>query len=205
MVVIGLTGSTGSGKGFFGHIASEKYGALHIDTDKTARYVVEPGKACLEEIKEHFGECVINPDGTLDRKALGKIVFSDAGKLAVLNKLTHHYITDEVNKMLKTAEENGTSIVIIDAPLLFESGEDRLCDITVGVIANKDIRKMRIMSRDGITEKMADDRIASGKCEDFFREKCDFVLENNSDEKTFEQKICEFFEKILKQPKGNNI
>ena len=190
MIVIGLTGATGAGKGVFGKVAKEKYGFVHIDTDKTARSVVEPGKPCLCDICEFFGEDVINADGTLNRKKLGSIVFTDAEKLKKLNELTHHYITDEVNEIIAEAEKNGEDAVIIDAPLLFESGEDRLCDVTVGVIADECTRKKRIMSRDGISEEMADNRIASGKCADFFKEKCDYILENNGSAEDFEEKIC---------------
>jgi len=198
MIVIGLTGATGAGKGYFGKVAKEKYGLVHIDTDKTARSVVEPGKPCLEEIKAYFGDCVINCDGTLNRKKLGSIVFTDAKKLQKLNELTHHYITDEVNAVIAKAEKNGEKAVIIDAPLLFESGENELCDVTVGVIADTDVRKSRIISRDGISEEMADNRIASGKNEEFFREKCTYILENNGGEADFECGIRNLIETILK-------
>ena len=198
MIVIGLTGATGAGKGVFGKVAKEKYGFVHIDTDKTARSVVEPGKPCLCDIREFFGEDVINADGTLNRKKLGSIVFTDAEKLKKLNELTHHYITDEVNKIIAEAEKNGEKAVIIDAPLLFESGEDELCDLTVGVVADECTRKNRIMCRDCISEEMADNRIASGKCSDFFKEKCDYILENDGTEHEFENKICSLIDLIMK-------
>ena len=159
MIVIGLTGATGAGKGCFGKTAREKYGFVHIDTDKTAREVVMPGEPCLEDIKAFFGNSVINDDGTLNRKKIGEIVFSDAEKLSFLNKITHHYITDRVNEIIEKARKNKETAVVIDAPLLFESGENELCDLTVGVIAEKKIRKSRIMSRDGISEEMAEKRI----------------------------------------------
>lgn len=200
MLIIGLTGATGAGKGLFGRNATEKHGVLHIDTDKTARQVVEPGKPCLEEIKAYFGEGVINPDGSLDRKALGRIVFSDAEKLSVLNRITHCYITAEVRDTLCKAEKDGYKAAIIDAPLLFESGEDRLCDVTVGVIAEKSVRKQRIMQRDGISSDMADNRIASGKDSQFFKEKCDYILENNESDSEFlkeaDRLIGEIYEKF---------
>lgn len=181
MLIIGLTGATGSGKGVFGKTAKERFGALHIDTDRTAREVAEPGRPCLADIRAHFGEGVIRSDGTLDRAALAKIVFSDAEKLALLNKLTHHYITDEVRALLKKAEADNVPLAVIDAPLLFESGENAICDVTVGVIADEKTRLARIMQRDGITEDAAKKRIASGKTAGFFRENCDYILENNSD------------------------
>ena len=198
MIIIGLTGATGAGKGYFGKVAREKYGLVHIDTDKTARLVVEPGRPCLEEIRAYFGDSVICEDGSLDRKALGSIVFTNSEKLQKLNELTHHYITDEVNAIIAESKKNGEKAVIIDAPLLFESGEDKLCDVTVGVVADTDVRKARIMCRDRISEEMADNRINSGKNNEFFCKRCHHIIENNGDEVLFSEKICRLIEGLLK-------
>ena len=203
MIVIGLTGATGAGKGYFGKVAKEKYGLVHIDTDKTARFVVESGKPCLEEIRAYFGDGVNNEDGSLNRKALGSIVFTDSEKLKKLNELTHHYITAEVKAIIEESKKNGEKAVIIDAPLLFESAEDKLCDVTVGIIADTDIRKARIMCRDGISEEMADNRINSGKNNNFFCEKCHYIIENNGDEEAFLEKICSLIDNLLKAEMEN--
>lgn len=198
MKIIGLTGATGAGKGVFGKNAVQKYNIMHIDTDLTARSVVEPGKPCLEEIEKEFGKQVIKENGTLDRATLGNIVFSDAQKLEVLNRITHHYITKEVEKCLEKAEEeDGFIAAIIDAPLLFESGEDKLCDVTVGIVADKEIRKKRIIVRDGISEEMAQKRLDSGKDTGFFAERCDYLIENNSDETEFLKSCDMVLERIL--------
>lgn len=196
MIIIGLTGATGAGKGCFSRALNKEFGITHIDTDLVARSVVQPGKPCLADIKNAFGDKVINPDGTLCRRALGEIVFSDKQKLQLLNSITHHYITDEVLRIIEAAKKSGEQAVIIDAPLLFESGEDRLCHVTVGVVANKDIRKKRIIQRDGIDEKMADSRIDNGKDEEYFRERCDYILENNGDESELYQKACLIWKEI---------
>ena len=197
MIIIGLTGATGAGKGSFGRIAKEKFHLIHIDTDKTARSVVEPGKPCLKDIREYFGNEVINDDGTLNRRNLGNIVFTDGDKLKMLNSITHHYITDEVNSIINTSRNKGEKAVIIDAPLLFESGEDKLCDVTVGVVAQRAVRKKRIMARDGISEEMAENRINSGKDEAYFREKCDYILENNDGEDEFSLKVYNLLKTLL--------
>ena len=197
MKIIGLTGATGAGKGVFGKNAVQKYNIMHIDTDLTARSVVEPGKPCLEEIEKEFGKQVIKENGTLDRSTLGNIVFSDAQKLEVLNRITHHYITKEVRECLEKAKKDGFIAVIIDAPLLFESGEDKLCDVTVGIIADKETRKQRIIARDAISEEMAQKRLDSGKDTDFFAERCDYLIENNSDETEFLKSCDMVLERIL--------
>ena len=198
MLTIGLTGPTGAGKSVFGAVAAEKFGALHIDTDKTAREVVEKGKPCLEEIAEYFGKDVIRDDGSLDRKALGKIVFSDAEKLKKLNEITHYYIKKETQKTLDEAKKNGIGIAVVDAPLLFESGTDKMCDVTVGVIAERTRRRSRIIERDAITDEAAALRMGSEKSADFFKERCDYILTNDSSMSDFEEKSAALIENLVR-------
>lgn len=180
MLIIGLTGATGAGKGEFSAYAVEKYGALHIDTDRLARQVVEKGKPAWHEIVKTFGKGVLQKDGTLDRAALASIVFADKEKLETLNHITHSHILAEATHMIDEARANGTPITILDAPLLFESGAETMCDVTLGVIADEAVRKARIMARDGITEEMADARLRNAKSADYFTARCDHILENNS-------------------------
>ncbi len=197
MLVIGLTGATGAGKGLFGKVAAEHFDALHIDTDKTAREVVEPGTPCLREIVATFGEKILHADGSLDRARLGEIVFSDTQKLQTLNRLTHHYVTDRVKVHLEKAETDGKRICVVDAPLLFESGEDAICDTTVGVVAREDVRFERILARDGITDQAAKKRMNAGKPEQFYRENCHHILENNGSVTEFTEKAKTLIEKLL--------
>lgn len=197
MKIIGLTGASGAGKGVFSRLAVRKYNILHIDTDLTARSVVKPGKPCLKEIEDEFGKSVIKEDGTLDRKALGNIVFSDAEKLKKLNRITHHYITLEVSRILEEAKKEGYAAAIIDAPLLFESGEDKLCDVTVGIVADREIRVQRIINRDKISCDMAQKRIDSGKGTEFFVSRCDYIIENDCDLSEFEKNCERVLEKIF--------
>ena len=205
MKIIGLTGPTGAGKSALGQIAEKRFGARHIDTDKIARLVVEPGKPCLAALAEAFGRDILRPDGSLDRKALAGLVFADRRKLAKLNALTHPYITAEVRAILAEAEKAGAAFAIIDAPLLFESGENALCDITVGVIADESTRLSRIIERDGLDPTAAKSRLASAKDNAYFRERCDVILENNADRASFEKEVCRFFEALgaphSKEPK----
>lgn len=185
MLVIGLTGPTGAGKGEFGRLAREEFGALHIDTDRTAREVVEPGKPCLDALVKTFGSKILAADGSLDRRALGGIVFADKEKLQTLNAVTHPFITKEVRRTLEDAETRGITLAVIDAPLLFEAGEDAICDVTVGVVAPERVRLARILARDGVTEKAARSRIASGKSTAFFASRCDVLLANAADLASF--------------------
>lgn len=189
-IVIGLTGGTGSGKStaalFF-----EKNGAVIIDADAIARDIVRPGTPALSDIAQTFHD-VLLPNGALDRKKLGSIVFNDDRALARLNSITHTYIIKEIENSLHTS---AASITVIDAPLLFECGLERLCDVTIAVLANPSLRISRIMQRDGLTETEAIARINAQPEDDFYRKHCQYILENNNNPSLLEQQL----ESILKE------
>ena len=199
MRIIGLTGPTGAGKGKFSQIAVRAFGAEHIDTDKIARQVVEPGSAGLAALVEYFGNGILRADGSLDRKKLAAIVFSDRRKLAALNGITHPLVEKEVEKRLADARERLCPFAVIDAPLLFESGEDKLCDVTVGILADEQTRLLRILARDGIDREAAEKRLSAAKSNEYFRERCGYILENDSDQAAFEAQIRRFFEALSEQ------
>ncbi len=194
MKIIGLTGQSGAGKSTFSKILSE-HNIPCLDTDKTARSVVEKGKPCLDELCEAFGNKILLADGSLDRKKLGGIAFSDEKKLAVLNKITHAFIAEEVNEWLKTQQKSAAFAAVIDAPQLFESGIDKICDITVAILADEEIRLERILGRDGITLDYAKKRIASQKSDLFFIENCDHIIYNNGTDEMLENECVGFMEK----------
>ncbi len=173
--IIGLTGQSGAGKSTVsGMFAS--LGCHSIDTDKVARKVVEPGRPALLEITQTFGADVLKEDGTLNRPALATIVFSDPAELEKLNHITHKYITEEVKKEIASC---GKDVVIVDAPALFESGIDSMCDIIVSVLADEETRIRRIMKRDSLSREKAEERIHAQKDDNFYRNRSHFVLENN--------------------------
>jgi dephospho-CoA kinase len=178
MKVIGLTGRSGSGKSDFCEIL-RKYGIDCLDTDKVAREVVEKGKPCLNELVSFFGNGILLPDGNLDRKKLGSIAFSDKNKLFSLNSITHKYITEKVTIWLDGQKKDGASAAVIDAPMLFESGEDKMCDMTVAIVCDDKLRIKRITARDGIDEEYAKKRLDSQKPDTFFIEKCSHIIYNN--------------------------
>ena len=178
MIVIGLTGSTGSGKGCVCH-AFLKYNINSIDTDQTSRSVCDIGKPCLNELTEAFGDQILNSDRSLNRKALANIAFSDTEKHLTLNKITHKHILNEVRNWLEIEKSNGKKAAIVDAPLLYESGFDKDCDIIIAVIADKDIRIKRIINRDNITLDEANLRISKQHDDFFYTKNADYVIVNN--------------------------
>lgn len=172
--VVGLTGQTGAGKSTVSKVFAEN-GFYIINADHTARKVMEKGSRCLDEVVNAFGTDILNNDGTLDRKALAFIVFNDKSMLDKLNSITYPHITAEISEVIK----NTDGFILLDAPTLFESGTDKLCDIIVSVTADPEIRKKRIVKRDNLTHEQAVSRMKSQLDEDFFVSHSDFVIKNN--------------------------
>ncbi len=177
MKIIGLTGLTGAGKSTVAQKLMA-YGCYHIDADKVAREVINNNENVKNKLKERFGDDVINADGTTNRPILASRAFASEENTNALNEITHPAVTEEIQSIIKDMEEIGYRGVIIDAIALFESGEDKLCDFTVAVVAPRDIRLERIMKRDNITEEKALERINAQKDESFFTKQADFVLWN---------------------------
>jgi dephospho-CoA kinase len=175
MVVLGVTGGSGTGKTTVSSMFAE-YGAYVIDADIAARAVVEKGNPALAEIKKEFGSAIINSDGTLNRRALGDIVFAEPEKLKKLNDITHPYIADYIKKRL---DQYSGGLALIDGAVLIESGIGSMCDYMCAVIAEHDTRMRRICERDKLTQEQAQARISAQKNDSFYIENADFIILNN--------------------------
>ena len=196
MIVLGVTGPSGAGKGEFCSIM-QSLGAKSLDTDLVAREVVKPGSKCLYEIGKHFGPEIILANGEMDRKRVAQIVFSDKEKLEFLNKTTHKYIVDKIKEWLFECEISGEKLLIIDAPQLFEAGADEFCNFTLCVLADSDTRLSRIISRDKISQQAATLRQNNQKDDSFFTDKCDYVVYNDGNLKTLKKKAEQIFNDLM--------
>ena len=195
-MIIGITGPSGSGKSLASQFFKEK-GFEVIDFDELSRKVTQKGSECLDELRAVFGEKVFAPDGTLLRRELGDIVFADGKKLSILNSITHKYILEEADKLIKMyAEKN----IIFDAPLLFEAELDKKCDYTISILASPDVRIKRICERDGISEKSAINRIKSQKSDSFYLEKSDFSVCNNTDVSSLRLELANILRRKAYEP-----
>lgn len=199
MLILGLTGQSGAGKGVFSDAVKEKDGVHVIDTDVTAREVVKCGEKCLNELACFFGGEILQKDGSLDRKRLAELAFSDEEKHGMLNKITHCHIMKKIEEWLDECRKNGAICAVVDAPLLFESGADKLCNVTVGIIAPYEKRLERIISRDGLDEKSARLRLDAQPDDVFFREKCDYILENTGSQAEFKARAKQLVDGLLKE------
>lgn len=178
VLVVGLTGQTGAGKSTVSKVFSDNGFAI-INADLISRKVVEKGTKCLEEIVDIFKDSILNSDGTLNRKALGNIVFTDKTKLEMLNTIIYPYITSEILNEIKHLSDSGKKLVLLDAPTLFESHADDFCEIIISVLSDEEIREERIIKRDGLTKKQANDRMNSQLDAEYFASHSDYVIENN--------------------------
>ena len=192
-IVLGLTGQSGAGKSTVGKLMEQK-NACGIDCDKLARLVVEPGKAALREICEAFGDRVLHPDGTMNRPMVASIVFHDEKALHILNRITHKYIEEESDRIIETCPNR---IVVIDAPVLFESDIWKKCEKTICVLAEQETRIARIMKRDGLSREKAEERIFAQHDDAYFIEKCDYVIYNNGDGSDLESAVDSVFQEVL--------
>jgi dephospho-CoA kinase len=181
MIKIGLCGSSGSGKGYVCK-KFKAYGVEYIDTDKVYRDIAVGGSECVNELCAFFGDEIVSPDGSLDRRELSKRVFEGEGskeRLKVLNEITHKYIRYETVRILEENESKGVIATIIDAPVLFESGFDKMCDVTVCVTAPTELKINRILKRDNIPIEKAEARLQSQLSDGSLRERCDYEIVND--------------------------
>jgi dephospho-CoA kinase len=178
--IIGLAGGSGSGKGTVSFFLAD-YGILPIDTDKIYHELISGDSECTRELSVTFGDSIISVDGSVDRRKLSGIVFSDKSKLEMLNKITHFHVLNEVRARITKAKEQGYAAVIVDAPLLFESGFYKECDFMISVIADTETRIKRICSRDAIDTEQAKIRIIAQLSDTYLIENSDYVITNNGD------------------------
>ena len=179
VMVIGLTGQTGAGKSTVSKVFVQN-GFRLIDADAISRHVVARGSHCLADLQECFTDAILTPDGELDRKVMASIAFSDHRKLEMLNAIMYPYIVGEILRMIHRFSQQNHKLILLDAPTLFESRADDFCDLIISVVAKPELRMQRIMERDHISEKAAQQRMEMQLTEEFFRLHSDTVLENNS-------------------------
>lgn len=185
MTILGFTGGSGSGKTTALRVL-EELGGLAIDCDAVYHRLLEEDEALLTEIRVRFPAAF--PGGIFVRKQLGEIVFRDPAALRDLNTVTHRYVEREVLQLLRDHAMAGGRLVGIDAVALFESGLDRICDVTVGITASREARIRRLMAREGITADYAAQRLDAQQPDSFYRKHCDHILENSGAREDFVQK-----------------
>lgn len=177
-MIVGLTGQTGAGKTSVSDYLRKK-GHHVIDADLVAREVVAKGSKCLMDLVIAFGVDILRPDGTLNRRKLGDMVFADKSKRKVLNRITFPYIQEEIFARVEELGRQGAGIVFLDAPTLIESGTHQRCHKVISVIAPSELRMDRILKRDDITLQQGLIRMGAQHQDEYYTSKSDYVLTND--------------------------
>ena len=161
MILVGLTGGVATGKSTVAKMFKE-CGAVVIDADELAHEVVKPGKSAWREIVKTFGKTVLNTDRSLNRQALGRIVFRNPEKRRRLERIIHPRVAREQARLTKqAARTDPQAVVIYDVPLLFEAGIDTRVDTTIVVAADRKTQVARLKKRNGLSQAEAVRRIRS--------------------------------------------
>jgi len=193
MLIVGLTGGIASGKSSAAKIFI-KLGVRLVDSDVLARVVVEPGRPALARIRERFGGGVKDADGTLSRERLRDIVFHDARALADLNSIVHPAVYAEMaREIAKYRKDPGETILMLDVPLLYESGGEGIVDKVAVVWIDRETQIRRLMGRDGFSREDAINRIEKQMDLDEKKQRADFVIDNTGTFEDLERRVGEVY------------
>ncbi|CAN5837584.1 dephospho-CoA kinase [soil metagenome] len=173
--VLGVTGNIATGKSTVTAMLAE-LGATVIDSDLVYRELVGPGRSLVGELAARFGEDIVAADGSLNRPALGKIVFSDSEALADLDRIAHPAVIAEVDRRIAGIK---SGVVVLDAVKLIESGHADCCDAVWLVVADPDVQVTRLMKRNRLSELEARRRVASQPPLGAKLARADFVIDNS--------------------------
>jgi dephospho-CoA kinase len=198
MLLIGLTGNIASGKSTVARLLSER-GATIIDADVLARRVVEPGMPAFDEIVRRWGAEVVAPDGSLDRDALRRLVFSHHEQLEELNSIVHPEVAAYRDRLVNEARQRGDRLVVQDIPLLFERGIVDQFDRIVLVDAPRPIRLERLMRERGLSETEAMDMITAQMPAELKRARADYIIENTGTVRELEERVSDVWQALERE------
>jgi len=190
---IGLTGGIAAGKSTVARLLTDR-GAILIDLDKIAREVVEPGQPALRAIAERFGQAVLHEDGTLNRKKLGEIVFSDPSERKALEAITHPAIRAVMKqRMAEYEKKTPDSLIVVDVPLLYESRLEDYFDRVMVVYVPRETQLQRLMDRDKISADDARKRLDAQMDIEEKKTRADIVIDNSGSLERTEEQIERFW------------
>ncbi|MHA6483285.1 dephospho-CoA kinase [Paenibacillus sp. strain BS8-2] len=193
-MIIGLTGGIASGKSTVGRLLAER-GAKLVDADEVAREIVRPGEPALEAIASLFGQAILHPEGTLDRQALGKIVFHDKEKLSQLEAITHPAIRQRMQSRIHSFEsQNPGGLVVADIPLLYETKQEALYQGIMVVYVPVELQHQRLMDRNSMSPEEATRRISLQMDIEEKRKRADWLINNSGSLEETERQVQQFWD-----------
>ncbi|MEW6624370.1 MAG: dephospho-CoA kinase [Bacillota bacterium] len=196
MKVIGLTGGIASGKTTVASIL-DRLGARVIDADLIAKEIVEPGKPALQDIIKYFGKDVLLPDGRLNREYLGDLIFGNPEDREKINSITHPRIIKEVEDRLEKCRQEGIKVVILDVPLLLETGMDDMVDEVWLAAVDEMTQVKRIIARDKLSKEQAMQRIASQMPLKEKIKRADKVIDTGCSKSSLETRVKKLYFNLL--------
>lgn len=195
-MIIGLTGGIASGKSTVSALLVSK-GARLVDADVIAREVMLPGHEVLAAAVKQFGSEILFSDGTLNRGKLGDIVFQDPAALQALNNLTHPAIRREIkDRMNSMEEEDPKKLIIVDIPLLFESGLENMFHEILVVYVPREVQIARLMERNGLSLEQAEARLNAQMNIEAKRNKADYIIDNSGELAHTEQQVAVLWDRL---------
>lgn len=195
MKVIGLTGGIGSGKSTVSQLLSE-LGANVLDADKVGHQCYQPGTEAWKDVVDAFGEEIVAPDGSIDRKKLGAIVFGDPEALIRLNQIMHPRMYDMMADQIEEYRLGGVEVVVLEAALLFEAGWTPLVDEIWITVASEPTVVQRVRERTGLPEEQIRSRIRSQLSNEERKGKADLVISNDGGLDELREKVEDLWERL---------
>jgi dephospho-CoA kinase len=196
LIIAGLTGGIASGKSTVAAMLAAA-GARIVDADRIAHQVVDKGQPAYDDIVRHFGPAILKPDGQIDREALGDIVFNDKDAKQALNDIVHPRVNGVMQQYIhQLAREHPQDPVILDIPLLIESGWHTVLPVVILVYVPEVVQQTRLMTRDGLTATDAMARIRAQMPIDAKRAHADYIIDNTGTLEDTQRQVLAVYEKI---------
>jgi dephospho-CoA kinase len=201
MIVIGLTGGIGTGKSEVARIL-QGLGAVVINADQVGHEAYKPHSEAWQEVVKTFGEEILQPNGEIDRKRLGGLVFSDPEQLAKLNRVMHPRMAQMVAHHIEYLRGQGVQVVVVEAALLFEAGWDVLVDEVWSTDSPIDSIIQRLRARNGLSEAEIKRRMSSQMSKEERLERSDVIIGNAGDMASLESTVQSLWDSRVKEKVG---
>lgn len=181
MKIVGITGGVGAGKSTVLNYLKDTYGACVLQADQVGHLLMRPGESCYGPMVELFGREILREDGTIDRKKVGGIVFSNDRLLKKLNNIIHPQVKKYIFQEISRQKEAGTELFVLEAALLLEDEYDAICDEVWYIYADEAVRRRRLKAERGYSDEKIDGILANQLTEKEYERRCGCRIENNED------------------------
>jgi dephospho-CoA kinase len=198
MRVFGLTGNIGSGKSAVAAMLREA-GIPVLDADRISREVTSPGGRAYDAVVQAFGRGIVRDDGSIDRKRLGEIVFSDPASRERLERITHPAILEAMKEAIAGIERQGHRVAVVEATLIHESGRKGLIEAVISVTCDRETAISRLAARDGMSRSQAEARLRAQMDAERKADASDYVIGKSGDIESTRRQVVALAEVLLEK------